>query len=172
MKFWLIQRAEGWNENPVEDITGFAGGRDNLLHLDYMGSAEFEFGAIPKAFRRIMGEFDEYSISQSSITNSNGVPLQIYCKPYMLHEIEEALKEYIANPYYMQENPRFPYSDYSPNHPRAWWDIRNDFIMFFGVQDRVNKFNTIINREYNNWWMTKPLEIREADLKEAYHNRW
>lgn len=171
MKFWLIQRVEKWNDDPVEEITGFAGGPANLLELDYMGSAEFEFGAIPRAYRRIMGEFEQYGIHQSTITNSNGVPLQIYCKADMLQEIEEALKEYIAKPYPMQENPRFPYG-YSDRHPRAWWDIRNDFVMFFGVQDRVNKFNRVITREYNDWWMTKLPEIRDADLKEAYRNRW
>ena len=54
MNFYLIQR--GKFNRYGEGLTGKAG----VIDLDYMGSAEFEFGAIPRSFRRIMHNFENY----------------------------------------------------------------------------------------------------------------
>ena len=47
-KFYLIQR--GTFKTTGEKLTGTNG----VVNLDYMGSAEFEWGAIPKAYRRLL----------------------------------------------------------------------------------------------------------------------
>ena len=61
MKFYLIQRGK-FNK----DGNGLTG-RDGVVDLDYMGSAEFEFGAIPRSFRRIMHDFDSYVYTSTGI---------------------------------------------------------------------------------------------------------
>lgn len=47
--FWLVQRMEYLADYPIL----FNKGIDKWFDLDYMGAAEFEWGAIPKSLRRI-----------------------------------------------------------------------------------------------------------------------
>lgn len=55
--FWLIQRG---SFRALETAKKFLGGSfEHLIDPDYMGAAEFEWGAIPRAYRRIMGQYDQ-----------------------------------------------------------------------------------------------------------------
>lgn len=52
---WLVQRIKR-NEHPIEKASGI----DRVLSFDYMGSAEFEWGNLPRTFA-VMRERDERS---------------------------------------------------------------------------------------------------------------
>ena len=77
--FYLIQRGT-FNKN-LEQATEFLGcSSKHLIDPDYMGSAEFEFGAIPRAFRRIIHKYSEYKLHITDIKTVGGVPFCLYCK--------------------------------------------------------------------------------------------
>lgn len=50
---YLVQRAKF---NDRTDKRGI----DNILQFDYMGSAEFEFGALPKSLENIRKKINDY----------------------------------------------------------------------------------------------------------------
>jgi len=57
MKSWLVQRGE-FKIIKDNDIIGM----DSLITWDYMGSAEFEFGALPQSLKRMVKEFNQYQL--------------------------------------------------------------------------------------------------------------
>lgn len=181
MKFWLIQRGK-WNPDnkPSDEIKGLTG-KSGLIDLDYMGSDEFEFGAIPKAYRRIMAQFDKYELFQLDILNPNGVPLNLYCRIDMMQEITDELKNYINNRYHLKEYSDLNNAFAAPARyddgrvmfhrtTRFWWEVDNglDFMCFIGAQDRRDMFMETINKDYNNWWMMKTDKEREDDIAKSF----
>lgn len=178
-KFYLVQRGN-WNttinkENAKD--TNFTG-MDGLIRLDYMGSAEFEWGAIPKAYRRILAEIDQYSVVVTPFKNINGVPLCLYCRIDRAKETIQAIQSYINKPWHLKEwihlNDHMARADHNSIRENFWWAIENgiDWIAFFGVQDRIDIFNAVIKNSYENWWMKKTEEERELDIKEAFNSIW
>jgi hypothetical protein len=121
---YLIQRAEIIDG----EVTGF----DAIVRLDYMGAAEFEFGAIPKSLRALMENLNHLVIH---ITGVNDICLICNKKDqdaafdvvdrlaregdaaYNLHERTE-LKEALE---YKQGDRR----TYRTN---MWWDIESNWI--------------------------------------------
>ena len=83
MKFNLIQR--GQFNRDGEGLTG----RTGVVDLDYMGSAEFEFGAIPKSYRRIMHEFDKYIYTSTGIYTKDNNELVLFSNQELETEILE-----------------------------------------------------------------------------------
>lgn len=181
MRFWLIQRGEfnKYNES-IENLTG----RNGLIDLDYMGSSEFEWGAIPKAYRRIMGEFEQYKLFRTDIINRDNLPLNIFCRKDRIDEITNALKEFIAEPYQLQEyceidkwcrQPIYfegTKKEFLPPRSDFWWEIENgkDFMCFFAKGGRIAQFKYIIKNAYENWWMKKDEETRKKDLAESFNS--
>lgn len=182
MKFWLIQRGK-WNryDKTQSEFSGLTG-NEGLIDLDYMGSTEFEIGTIPKAYRRIMAEFEQYELVKTDICNSNSVPLQLFCRKDRTNEIISELVNYIAKPYHLREfselekhmKPleRFegkiiPYMTARTNF---WWEVEMDIdcMFFFGVQDRTEIFKSIIVKDYNDWWLAKDEQKRAEDIKNSF----
>ena len=97
MKFYLIQRGK-FNK----DGNGLTG-RDGVVDLDYMGSAEFEFGAIPRSFRRIMHDFDSYVYTSTGIYTKENNELILFSNQELSNEILEGLASFINNPYHLKE---------------------------------------------------------------------
>jgi hypothetical protein len=60
MKSWLIQRATAYKVNEI--ISSDKKGIDTVFKWDYMGSAEFEFGALGQSLKRIKENIDTYCI--------------------------------------------------------------------------------------------------------------
>lgn len=173
MKFYLIQRGKINKGNAFNGVTG----REGFANLDYMGSAEFEWGAIPKAYRRIMGQFEQYSLSETGLKTSNGVPLQIFCRADMCDEIVAEIKAYIQEPYRLKEysalaehfkSNLLDNSKWARDNTNFWWDIRNDWIAFIGASDRARIFRETIEKDYHDWWLAKDEATREAETQKAF----
>lgn len=70
MSFFLVQRISHWpmrgDASPLEKMAaaGFGSGSLGDYRLDYMGSSEFEFGAVPKAWNRIVDRQKELTIGE------------------------------------------------------------------------------------------------------------
>ena len=185
-KFWLIQRGIF---NTIESNRDFlCGDRWNrLINFDYMGSAEFEWGAIPKAYTRIFGQFDDYSLHITDLKTIGGVPFCLFCRNDRYETILNELKSYIKEPYRLKEfsNIEAHFTRVPKENKTAfnrhkyylktnfWWCIdknskTGDWIAFTGATDRQNAFTAAIAKEYNNYWMSKSEEDREIEFQEAY----
>ena len=165
MKFYLIQRGE-FREDGV-CLTG----RNGVINLDYMGSAEFEFGAIPRSFRRIMYNFDNYIYVPTEIKTKDDEELILFADKEISNEILEGLKSFIYNPYHLKEyselekipNSSKENKDISKLYTNFWWciEFNKDWMAFLSTYRML--FEKGINNDYYNWWLEKTEEQREEE---------
>lgn len=121
---YLIQRAK-FQSRPEKK------GIDAILRFDYMGSSEFEFGAMGKSLQAIRAELDKYGCFDHAI---NGKPLTIFCKK----EDEAQVKKYVN----ALAERRWRLKEYCDlggyTNPDGfmkcfndhWWDIENHFMFW------------------------------------------
>ncbi len=183
--FWLIQRGCFRGLNTATKFLG--GSYEHLIDPDYMGAAEFEWGAIPKAYRRIMGQYDKYSLHITDLVTTGGVPFCLYCMDSRYTKILEEIKTYLKKPYHTKEwtnmDAHFTTDcSFGIDHRKYqlqtsfWWCIDvaeneedvGDWIAFTGAADRQNAFKRVIENDYNNWWVIKPKEERNGLYKDAF----
>lgn len=132
---YLIQRAK-FKDNPNRI------GIDAILEFDYMGSAEFEWGALPKSLNRIRETGGEYEIAELML--SNGKIIQAFSLASNAGEIIEFILGLANNKYQLKEfsdfdtwisdNPRWP------NRFDFWWDIENDYMFWKKDEEFLKKF--------------------------------
>lgn len=140
MKPYLIQRAKFTNSPDQKDI-------DSILDFDYMGSAEFEFGALPQSLKRIRENIANYCISTFEI---NSKKISVFYDNKLIKNVKELseiingladnkflLKEYCDFQHYIYFTPHMLKSDF-------WWDIKNDFMFWKSNKDFEAKFIKLI----------------------------
>lgn len=147
---WLIQRGTFKDIRP-EDIEGM----DSLIRWSYMGSAEFEFGALPESLRRIVSGHKGYEFVEiPEIKDKNGDTLRVYCKTSEredavaaanhLATVEHGYKElagvksYIDGLFNLYITGNF------------WWDIKNDFFLMFG-EEKQQLVSVALNKLKDKW---------------------
>jgi hypothetical protein len=118
-------------------------GFDSKFQLDYMGSAEFEFGSVPKSLKNFTKNLESLKIFQAGVMDYKGQGLWVVCIP----EVWEKYKEYI--PLLVSGNIRLKEVSYLPeatlgkdfrgkpldpcyNKADLWWDIENNVMMAYG----------------------------------------
>ena len=129
-----------------KDINGL----DDIVSLDYMGSAEFEWGALPRSLRRMTINKDFYKVFVfNQYKDENGNSLKVYAPQVFYKNVQNIVNRLAEHGYGLQEycslsdhiqkdkkeddDTRFRYIDKSD----FWWDIENDFFMFFEHTDKV-----------------------------------
>jgi len=143
MNFYLIQRGKFRDIKDINEVKGL----DNVIEYDYMGSAEFEFGALGKSLASIMesclaGNFKPVLI------NIRGVPFLFYSESRITKasEVEELfnnpskfrLKEYLGIEHYFEgesierlkrncKKKKEVVKNYS--YLDFWWDIENHWFV-------------------------------------------
>lgn len=130
---WLIQT--GKFKDNIRKITG----RKSIIDLNYMGSAEFGWGALPSSTERMLTNIEFYDIfTFPEYKNINNEELMIYAPKMFKEHISKivhgltdgSLTKYLQEPCYLQR--------YLEGNKKAyekvnfWWDIENDFYIFFG----------------------------------------
>lgn len=141
---YLIQRGDFRERSEKTGI-------DRIITWDYMGSAEFEWGALPKAYGYIMENYSKYGMYiENDMANVNGVPLCIFCKESEYAVVKATLDAYRKKPCILKEYISFereyeaPYQHPVPGYDvirdHFWFDIEHHFMWFFGAQDRVKCF--------------------------------
>ncbi len=142
---------------------------DGVFEMDYMGSAEFEFGSLPKSLKEICLDFVEYHSTKSpTIVSKNNEPLWLVSK--LPGEDEKKYFEYIQQMIdskirlkevtyleYVVLNKKYNYTP--SNLPVVWWDIDNHLMFTFG-SDNLRRLviaieNTIqkkINDKAEGWY--------------------
>ena len=171
-KFWLIQRGK-LNKTGGPTLTG----KNGVINLDYMGSSEFEWGALPFSFRRMMYDFEEYGLFDSEVNVVGNRKLIIFCKKDNNKKIAAALRSFVENPYPLKE-----WSDleklvkvaditkpWTICHTRFWWCIDNSEYgqwMAF-LEEDAERIHSALEYDYQNFWLPMPEEKKAQLYNEA-----
>lgn len=136
---WLIQRC--MLDTETKELKG-------RLRYDHMGSAEFEFGALPRALRELFA-LGELVISERKVTSNNNKSISVWLvyatqdtRQYPIQALSEneiRLKEQSGlttaiKVYFGEALGRFEY--YNPNI-NVWFDIENHVL--FTLEKRTAK---------------------------------
>lgn len=189
-KFWLIQR--GKFNNNIDTATSFLGGRSECLINPALCASEFEWVAVPKAYRRILGQYDQYSLHVTDLVTTDGVPFCLYCRDDRYEIILNAIRVYLKEDYQLKDmqahfepiptdewsRKRHKYElqtnfwwciDVSPIECEHTWDsCAGDWIAFTGASDRQSAFNRVLKLDYMNWWMKKSEDERKKEFEGSF----
>ena len=123
-------------------------GLDKYFRMDYMGSAEFEFGALPASLKRVRKHLNEYAVYDLPDIDKR---LRVFCKSEDLPMIEEFVKINATNNY----EPRLKEltclthvlegEGYNKD-TTGWWDIDNDWFMTIGQEDITKVINGVVQK--------------------------
>ena len=117
-------------------------GLDSLISYDYMGSAEFEWGALPNSLKRMTASWTNYECVQvpdinspdKNIMDADGNILYVICNKDQKDEIIIAINEF-ASKKYNNTKEFVGLHDYITCKQRLkvnfWWDINNDWMCCF-----------------------------------------
>lgn len=129
------------------------GGVNRNVNLHYMGSAEFEFGALPKSLREVCFNLDNYeSLVLDSIKNPKGESLYLFIDQARFSEevVEFLFKKSNSETEggHTKESVRLADAVngkiHKFNQVDLWWDIENHFFFTFGLEN-VDKLKTILH---------------------------
>jgi hypothetical protein len=139
MKTYLIQRGKFENRDYKKGI-------DSIICLDYMGSSEFEFGALPESLNKIRKDINDY-IYIDILLNKKDV--SVFCKKSQENELYEYLENLAKNNFHLQEysdfnNFIYP-TKYSKSSTDFWWDIENNLMFWIKNTEFQTKFKNLIN---------------------------
>lgn len=132
---YLVQRATQTTRENKEGI-------DSILSFDYMGSAEFEWGALPKSLQRMRKDKDLYVRTQLTLSHSGySKSLDVWSKKEDVQKIHEWLQLVAKNKHprckeFIGLDQHFSKHELSRKgleyrKEDFWWDIDNDFFFWF-----------------------------------------
>ena len=141
---YLVQRAKF--KKDVSENTGI----DSILNLDYMGSAEFEFGSLPKSLKEMCGKITQLKVTMvKDVTNYKGQRLCLICSDDQVEDITKFFKAESGrnSPYRLKEysgiaeaisgidsrGKSIEEDDYYTC--QFWWDIDNHWMAAFGKEN-------------------------------------
>jgi hypothetical protein len=130
-KTYLLQRGRFLDRRDLKK------GIDSIISLDYMGSAEFEWGAIPKSLGRIRETINEYTYLDVPMRDK---VITVFCKDSQKSEMRKTLEELAENKIRLKEHSNFhtyinpmdkeDQERFGGHDTDFWWDIENDFMFF------------------------------------------
>lgn len=126
---YLVQRAKIRNPLVV--------GTERLSHavnFDYMGSSEFEYGALAKSFRAMEGK--ELTLRVFDAIAENGIPLRVLSlfQDDRFHEYGQyllRLRNQQNGKIHLKENSGFDPDFFYNKNTNFWWDIENHVMWSF-----------------------------------------
>ncbi len=132
---WLVQA--GVFKDKIGEITGIYA----IVNLKYMGATEFERGALPESTQRMLTNIEFYDVfTFPQYENAQGEPLMVYAPRMFIEHISGIVDDLAAGKnYYLKEGctlHNYLKGVKASNYDDFWWDIRNDFYIFFGEQKR------------------------------------
>ena len=123
-------------------------GRTGLVDLDYMGEKVFQTDLVPKSYKIIMHDFENYGYFSTCIPKEHD-ELILFCN-------KEQVKEELN---FISKN-----KDLFINSDRNfWWDALNCWMLF--PYENMIDFEKSIKRDHDEWWMQRPEIEREHDYK-------
>jgi hypothetical protein len=165
---YLVQRAT-IKDNEMKT------GIDSILLFDYMGSSEFEWGALPKSLKEIRAQIADYVYQQFKVTGRKQKPIKlnkkdtlrhiwvdaefdpdvklitVFCHKDKIGEVQEYLDSLAANKHHLKAGSHFNYfvrgEESELYHFDFWWDIENHFMFWKENEEFTNKFKGLIAGE-------------------------
>ena len=146
---YLIQRAEIVRPlaEPTERIS-------NAVKFEYMGSAEFEFGALPESLRAIRSVWDKWNRRTVLDIKDGEAPLRVYSS-FNDEEFEE-YKAHLLGLRDPKARPHTKESTYFEEGRRAtskyirtdfWWDLDNH-TMFGFDKEFMNRLQSYLSASF------------------------
>lgn len=184
-KFHLVGRAEF-----VKNSMGTQCSLFSLVRQDYMGSAEFEWGAVPRFYKRVMQKFDEYKLinlkEKIGLENVNGVPFWAFIRESEMEDFLIAIKSYTDDLKARDKIRSWHLKEWTNMENHLWRDPENnswnrpstnfwycidpsdrfnvgDWFMFIGAEDRKDAFMQSICFDYMTSWLPQSDEIKNVD---------
>lgn len=151
MNPYLIQRAKFVKSDKK--------GIDSILRFDYMGSAEFEWDALPKSLDRIRKNSVNFSYNDLKI---NGKEITVYSDSN-IEKITEILIDLSHDKIRLKERSDFKsyvrpsvydnqWIEKHGHDTDFWWDIENDFMFWKKDSEFAKNFKMrIANSSFKNW---------------------
>lgn len=129
---YLIQ--SGHFKNNIHDIEG----RKDIIELNYMGSAEFEGGELFNSTKRMLVNMEFYDFfSFPNYVNEKEESLMVYAPRMYINHIANIVDRLANSSYGLKKYCTL--NDVIRNYDQIfktkddfWWDIENDFYIFFG----------------------------------------
>lgn len=127
-------------------------GVDREFEMDYMGSAEFEFGSLPKSLREMRKLGDANQKSMFEISFGKTTHTVFYYGP---SEHLEVAKDLFTDHLVCRYGKKYPLkerseiqdaffnNDETKNETVAWWDIDNNWIAFKSKKLRDKWINAL-----------------------------
>ena len=126
----------------------FKTGIDSILKFDYMGSSEFEWGAIPSSLDRIRKEISSYTYLDVPI---QGKVITVFCKDSQKSDVKQYLEKLASGGFHTKSWHAFDdyvnHSGFFKDRVDHWWDIENDFMFWKKNNDFEVKFKSIIEKK-------------------------
>ena len=97
MESYLVQRGNFIDKVNISTIEGL----DSIVHFDYMGSSEFEWGSLPKSLRRCISAYKKGTFNYYTI-NINGKEFHLYGVNLSNDDtiyVKDFMENKIVNPY-------------------------------------------------------------------------
>lgn len=130
---YLIQR--GTMRHGVLSVSGI----DSIVVFDYMGAAEFEFGALPKALRAMLVDLPKLGTHATGIRGINGEVYAI-CEASVKDEVVAILKQLAISDQHFDLHERTDFKDALAGQSTInfWWDIENNWMAVVGPRGAGN----------------------------------
>jgi hypothetical protein len=141
---YCIQRGKFENRKEKQGI-------DSLLIFDYMGSSEFEFGALPSSLKRVRANLDNYVQFQYSFTKYPSKVVTVFCTKEQQEFIGDILEKLVLRQILLKEycdvneyvNPNKDFKRFNTND--FWWDIDQDWFFWKFNPEFESKFKIALD---------------------------
>jgi hypothetical protein len=143
---YCIQRGKFENREGKKGI-------DSLLSFDYMGSSEFEWGALPSSLKRVRANLDNYVQFQYSFTKYPSKVVTVFCTKEQQEFIGDILEKLVLRQIMLKEycdvneyvNPNQDFKRFNTND--FWWDIDQDWFFWKFNPEFESKFKTALDEK-------------------------
>lgn len=157
-RMYLVQRVKlmpEWITKKVKDKEKILEPSvDDLYRMDYMGSAEFEWGALPKSLKRICLNFENFLTYETEIKDHKGNPLFLFIEQHKVNDYINEINEYLKGNRNLKEYielEQFVSGKGFGGKPieqnefacQIWWDINND-VWFTFLPGEIQKIKDSI----------------------------
>ena len=124
---YLLQRGS------VKDDPSAKNKFSDNVSTDYMGAAEFEFGALPKSLREINSNIEKYHTISVPTIKRSGNPLLVW-SAFPFQEIPEYVKQLnkiVEGKQHLKEASGLDKDSYLSKRTDFWWDLDNNVMFSF-----------------------------------------
>lgn len=127
----------------------------SLFSVEYMGSAEFEFGALPKSLLEFSHDKKDLIEFELQLAHNPAVPVYVVCRHQHREGVVERLEKLAKRQLRLKEMTNFeavmdPHKEERQHQPTTcgWYELDNGFFFFTDKVMATRTFNLFKNDEY------------------------